>query len=506
MMPRRRRVQRCAVAGTTVLVILIAVSGRALLYRDLPALVTADSWDYLQAALDIRRRLDFYSRALRDVRLPGYAVFLALSYPVTLFRSDVVVLLQCGLGLVNMALGWTMGRLLGSALVSLLMTAFFGLNPVYALNEHAVMSEAFALTLYALLVVVWLAGLQRWSGRGAAVLFGLLLGVSMLTRTNVLALGAVLAFGTAVLRQRADARRGAVSGRTGGGAHLRHAAIVFVVMGAVIVPWLWRNQTAYGRTSLYGSTYSNLLVYKAMHAPLDASTPLLRRVNRKLDQDKVEFVWQQKLQATFGRSAETIARRVLLEQVARHPWRHAADVLSSAAGFIGFEDVYGNERSTMRWWFWHLVRDVPRMNRLAIEDRAAGTIPEFLFVPAPGNTMVTWLFGRLGGTFVVPGRAIAFVVAFVVVGLYLARTSGSRFGDAPRRDLVVVLVVGYLATLGMHAAMTADYDRYSTTFDFVAALIVAIVAADALEDYEPQQACRALRAVAPDQVVASGSA
>lgn len=83
---------------------------------------------------------------------------MALTYPATQLLSDHLVLLQLGLGLVSVALGFAIGALLRLRVVSLAMMAFLGLSPVYLLHEHAIMCGAFALTLYVALV---LAGLPR---------------------------------------------------------------------------------------------------------------------------------------------------------------------------------------------------------------------------------------------------------------------------------------------------------------------------------------------------------
>jgi hypothetical protein len=87
-----------------VLLGVAVVAVRIVLYRDLPALVTADSWDYLQAAGNIFRHADFVGPELRDVRLPGYPAVLALTHPLTRLRSDHIVLLQIGFGLASVAL------------------------------------------------------------------------------------------------------------------------------------------------------------------------------------------------------------------------------------------------------------------------------------------------------------------------------------------------------------------------------------------------------------------
>jgi hypothetical protein len=137
------------------------VAVRVISCRDLPAFLTNDSWDYLAAARDIHRDANFFSVGLRDVRLPGYPTLLALVLPVTGWRPMRSSSCRTALGLATVAMGWGIGRVLGSPLVSWTMVAFLGLNPVYLLNEHTVMCESFGLTLYMLLVLVGLACLRR---------------------------------------------------------------------------------------------------------------------------------------------------------------------------------------------------------------------------------------------------------------------------------------------------------------------------------------------------------
>jgi hypothetical protein len=73
------------------------------------------------------------------------------------------VLLQSALGLAGAALGWSIGRRLGSRAASEGLLLLLGLNPVYLLNEHAMMSEG--LSLVTVLGFTWAA--LSCLGRGA---------------------------------------------------------------------------------------------------------------------------------------------------------------------------------------------------------------------------------------------------------------------------------------------------------------------------------------------------
>src|SRR4051794_22617879 len=101
--------------------LLLALVLRALLYRDYPLLLTADSWDYLGATTAIAQRLDFASitgNGLRDCRVPGYPVFQAVFFPLTQLQSDRILLLQAALGLLGILLGWAIGRVLRAPAVA----------------------------------------------------------------------------------------------------------------------------------------------------------------------------------------------------------------------------------------------------------------------------------------------------------------------------------------------------------------------------------------------------
>jgi hypothetical protein len=451
-------------------VVAAAIAVRALLFRDVPAVLTNDSWDYLNAAVDIRRALDFFTPALRDVRLPGYPTLLALAHPLIGLRSDGIVLLQTALGLANVAIGWTIGRLAGSRLLSVGLATFFGLDPVYLLFEHAVMSEGFSLTLYGTVLAVALAARRPGAGWPSSACLGIVLGLAILTRANVLVFGAVLAAGVGVSRAQARA-----FGPRGLLVAAGWTLVPLTIAAVVVAPWIWRNRVAYGHVSLYGSANSNVLVYKDMHAPLDGSAPTLADVNRRLGRELVDFIWQQELQREFGSSgAENVARVIMLEQIAAHPWQHLLDIVQSAAGFVGFNATYGNERSALRYWFRGRVGDIATMNRLARDSPGAAVTPGWIYDPRPRDRWTTRTFARVGDLALFPGRAIG----FVCLAWLLLRYARRGWAQRTHRGVVALLATGYLGTLAMHAVMLTDYDRYGSIFDFLAVAIAALVVDD----------------------------
>ena len=176
--------------------ILVIVAGaaviRLVLFFNLPALFTDDSWDFLGAAFDIARRADFNSDRLRDVRMPAYPVALAVTLPFTAMQTDRVVLLQKALGLVSVGLGAAIGHALRRRFLAESLSIFIGFNPVFLLYEHLLMTETLFLTTLlglTLAAVIGLRGPLRW-WKGA--MLGAILGVSTLTRANVAPYGLVL--------------------------------------------------------------------------------------------------------------------------------------------------------------------------------------------------------------------------------------------------------------------------------------------------------------------------
>jgi lysophospholipase L1-like esterase len=451
-----------------VLLGVAVVAVRIVLYRDLPALVTADSWDYLQAAGNIFRHGDFFGPELRDVRLPGYPAVLALTHPLTRLRSDHVVLLQIGFGLASVALGLAIGALVGSPLVALTMMAFVGLSPVYLLHEHSIMCEAFALTVYLALVLAGLACLRPASGWRSWAALGVLTGLATVTRANMIALAATMAVGACVLRWTSGTR---------GLRCLAPALVASVVAFVLVAPWLWRNWSAYGRPVLYNSAKRNVVMYKSMHAPLDPTTPTLAKVNRRLKYDVVDYEWLWRLTTTYpSNRAEKLAGRILAEQIERHPVQHLRQMGETVAGFFGFKGYHLNERTGLLFLFRVMVGDVGRMNALALESPSAPLVRDWTYVPRAGDTPATRLFARWGSSYLLPGRAIGSVVVFCMLAAYLLWQAARRGGRDPGFAVVVALAVGYAATVAMHAVTLADYERYSTMFDFVLVLIAALIA------------------------------
>jgi hypothetical protein len=167
-----------------LLFLALALIVRLGLYQHLPIFMTQDSGPYLLAGADTLQGEGLFADSLGDWRLPGYPLFLALTWPLTHFNSQLIVLMQIGLGLGAVLLGVVIGRLLQSRLVSEALVLFLGLDPVYLLNEHTIMSESlFLVEMLAVssLVLLCLRGLVGFL-EGLAL--GVVTAICLLTRSN----------------------------------------------------------------------------------------------------------------------------------------------------------------------------------------------------------------------------------------------------------------------------------------------------------------------------------
>jgi hypothetical protein len=262
---------------------------------------------------------------------------------------------------------------------------------------------------------------------------------------------------------------------------LRPAIAAFGIAFVVVAPWLWRNWIAYGRPSLYVSTNRNVLMYKSMHAHSTRRPRPLSKMNQLIGRDQVDWYWLAGFEGRFpSNEAEAIAGRILAEEIERHPWRHLGQIGASVAGFAGFTRVYGNERAALLYWFREYVHRIPRLNSVG-RVASGGGAPRLGLRAGRGNTWATRLHARVGQAYLRPGRAIAMPRRPVRVGFYLARALAMRRDDhATHLGVVLMLSVGYLGTVAMHAVVLTDYDRYASMFDFVMVLLSAVILHDVL--------------------------
>lgn len=458
-----------------MVIVIGAAVIRLVLFAHLPLMFTDDSWDYLGATYDIMRKADFNSDRLRDVRMPAYPVWLAMTQPLTAMQTDRVVLLQKALGVVTVLLAAAIGRALGGRFLPESLAAFMAFNPIFLIYEHVLMSETLflaALLGLTLAAVVSLRGPLRW-WKGAAL--GVMLGICILTRANAAPYGLVLLAAIGLAYFLNHGRPVSVTAR----AFLKFSLIAGAATALVIGPWMWRNANLYHNVSLTNFTNRNLLIYKAIHHPLDPTLPLLRETSAQLGSAEVNYDWLWRMYQFYTTpQAERVAGALVWEQISNHPDIYLYEVKDSFLGFVGFQGDFLNERTAVRILF-TAISDPGRIRELtAIPDWFSRRYPAFRFNPVSGDPAVLRIWSALGLAFLRYGRPILFIV-FVAAGLaYLVARlrTGDRLGQHVDNALVL-LGAGYLAMIVLHAVTLTDNERYAAPFDWLPLACSGIVLA-----------------------------
>ena len=461
-----RRADLFRIAWFAVPIVLV----RVVLYRDSPLILTGDSWDFLGAANGIADRLDFSNRAecgLRDCRLPGYPLLLAGFRPFTRSISDRILILQALLGLLSVGLGVVIGVALRSRRIAEGLALFLGIDPVYLINEHALMSEGLSLvTLLAFVLLLILAQRDGPSAiRGAWI--GLSVGAAALVRVNALpfcagsvVMGLVLMLAG---RPRPNLRM-----------MVRYVLAMAIVFGAVVAPWLYRNYTIYHRVSFVLFQNRPLLVYRGLHPCFDPDLPLFRKVQAAVKRPDLDYDWLQELTNQRGtHGAETTAGALLAEQWRHRSIAHVKDMMFNVVCFAGIYETSGNDRAPMLHWFEQVVgrpgavrRDFPRYESLA-EDL------EFRFTDRGGESPSSRWWRSLGRSYLIWIRPLLFL-AFVLA-VFAGAPRGLQGRSASLGEAVLAcLATGYFAVAGFHAVTFTDSDRFASLYDWAAVLVVLL--------------------------------
>lgn len=453
-----------------------AIVLRAAFFFTFPAFITNDSWDYLRVAEDLYHRLDFFSPGLRDVRLPGYPAFLALTYPLTGMQSDRIVLAQLVLGMATVALGYLVGRQLRSRAVAEILVIFLGLNPIYIFMEHALMTETLFLVSLLAVVTVALAGLYRRYTWFEGILLGVLIGLSTLIRVNVLPFCLVLVAGVLIFQLNVSVKNTSfISGVKAMGLTI---VIVASAVLLTLLPWLARNVSAYGTPSMVNFGNRNILIFATMHEQLDYSLPTIAEVNKQLDAAIVDWDWLWKAARTFGtHGAEEVAREILIEQFSNHPDQYVANVLDGLSGFGGIQATIGDERTAVLSWVeWQM--DATKLNHEAsVLDTSVRNL-EFQYVATGSDSAFNRAFQTAASAYLRFVRPLLYVaglgawIVFIVV-LFVRR----RLAEPEDVRSVAVAVVGgaYAANLLVHALTMIDGDRIALPFDWVLVLMLTLM-------------------------------
>ena len=452
----------------------LAIVLRIILYVTLPVFTTNDSWDYLLASEDIYWRFDFLSGFLRDTRLPGYPVFLALVHPITLMQADRILVAQTILGLASMVLGLWIGRILGSRLAAEVLVIFLGFNPYFLLNEHALMTETWYLFVLLAFTALTLLAVRDGFTAGVSMGIGITAAAIVLTRANVLPFCVVIIVGAVALR--VILHRGGASFVNGVYAHLRAILILGAVFAILVVPWLWRNYQLYDTWTFVNFTNRNLLVWKAMHGDIDYTLPQISQVNDLLEMKKVDFVWLWKTRQVYdANQIERISNELWLEQIRAQPITHLSDIGEALLGYAGIYDNYGDDRTAVRVWF-SLIPELAQIQKLNRVSDEIATRTSYTYVERGIDSWINdwWSAAALlYMTYLRPVFLLGFTIIFFGYLLAVRRIQGA----APLlyRDTVLLLGAGYWVMAAVHAITLTDGDRYALMFDWIPILLVVLV-------------------------------
>jgi hypothetical protein len=449
-------------------------------------LVTADSPDYVEAARDLAARLDFFSDGLREIRMPGYPLFLALLYGATGLRTNGIVLAQAVVGLLCVPLGWYIGRALGSQITADALAIFFAVNPVYLLLEHTLLTEG--LSIFTMLVFTLLAVIAVSRAPSPALAFGtaLMAGVCSMVRINLLPFCAallalvlarwLLAIWLREPRQEKGIRAVALPAY----APQRLLSVLTILaptaLGIALIfgPWLWRNYTAYGVVSFSEHGARSLLMWKTMSGTVDPMLPTFRQYAN--GRTVMEYAWLFDFSAQYPISeAENIAEAIMAEQVEAHPLRHLQGIVAAALNYAGiYLEGYapGDDRGAVAWWFQYLVSSPTAVQEAFPE---LDNWMDYSAITAPSSLLPWWSQAGLFYLQVIrPTLVLGSMFAFALMLYQLWR----RQLDWRRPAVQSVLVLGgaYFLTYLFHAITLTGSDRFATISDWLALLLIVFAA------------------------------
>ena len=465
-------------AACVIVVCAISVGVRWALMTRLPMLLTNDSIDYLVAAERIASNLDFFNPGLRDWRLPGYPVLLAIVNRLAGAGLAPIEGTQAALGAGSVLVALALGRIAGlgwggTAVLGL----FVGLHPILLLLEHTVMSETTLTLLLLASSAALCAVLTSRRSDLSYLLTGLLLGVTLLTRSNAtfFLLGLLLTLTAIAVKRSPTAEQ------------LRPVrSLLTVAAGTLLVltPWVARNQIHLGKPSPFaGNTHRALLLYHAQHGLLDPELPLMARHDWQVnDLNTSAYRLLEELGAQDDSERE--ARNLLVEQMAAHPAAYARQVLWSAIHWTGLPAplaAYG--RQDLQFWTNQFMADLPALaqhNRRLLRELSSYDQP--IDPGREGRGLRAWRAASLH--LFAWGRPLLFassVLAFcVLVRRFVARHSDNHVAGRAT-TIGIAIGVAQFGNVGAHAILLADYDRFAVPYDPFALLVVCLAIASTRE-------------------------
>lgn len=486
-----------------LLIISAAIIIRGVLFFNFPVFITNDSGDYVSASISIYNELDFFNTGLRDARLPGYPIFLALIYPISDMNSDTILVAQIIIGVVSVILALAAGFLLQSKLLAYGLALFLTINPFHLLTEHMLLPEVLYLPALSGLIIVSVFAMRGHLTWITGICFGTLFAISNLLRANGLIFCLVLLVGI-VLHNLLIYQGTSYPNKAQNHAIPYRELAIFLFTSALAVsifvgPWLARNYSLFQKITLVNYVNRNLLIYKTFHGTIDPNLQLTNQVTESLAESEfytgdnpthlsiIDYQWFTILAKSYpSNQAEQIAADILSEQINHNPIQHRKDILESIKCFGGICQKLSGGRADVRFWFTFIVPDPALLHKNNTQDWITQVIPTFQYIPHGSNPNLLHLWSRTGLVFITKLRPLIYLLFIACFFIYITaklkgyfRLHHDKSFIIPRLTLqeaaIIVLGSGYLATVIFHSTTLAAADRYAAPFDIISVSVILLI-------------------------------
>ena len=428
-----------------LLVALVAAGLRLAFFPGAPVFLHGDTYQYYRPAADLATG-DTFDLPLK--RPPLYPAFLALVW-VTLGQDPGnAVAVQHALGVGTALLAFGIGRLTFGRGVGLLAGLVSAVASGMLVYEHYLLSEALFSFLLTLGVFLYLLGLRR-GGLGWYAGAGLVVALATLTRVHaqILLFVAPVVVLLCCRRWRQE---------------VRGTLLATAVAGAVLIPWMARNQAVHGEFTVAGRAGQSLIYRTLVHNPgafvfYDRENPppdqddnleqarkyIQRQADEKVRNPSANVLgitihaWLMKELQLGESEANQLMQRVALDAIRARPLTYAGLVVRDAGRLF----VAGPESFAQHW----------RAHQVLLRDRdnpPPRPLRPFVGPPSPGQEQAYPFTERLASLYhsnwlgpLVPLLAIVGLVA-------AARTPAWRPALAPALT-VVSLHAASLAIIGL---------------------------------------------------------
>jgi 4-amino-4-deoxy-L-arabinose transferase-like glycosyltransferase len=338
---RQRNIVRGVFSNPLTWIILVSICVRLLLWFFIPLIVTSDGEYYFQLS---RNLFPPNQNGWFDPWYPpGYPIFLRLLFAFGGEHANTVLGAQSLLGILSAVIYFQIAKKVSGRTTAILTGLFLGLNPIFILVEHFLLTETIAIffqgcTIF-MVVGVWENSEKGLLKAGAA---GLLMALTALVRPShiifpigVLSCGLLLA----VIKRLQNERQFALG--------ISRAVIIMTLICSVVLsPWLLWNAIENQKTGL--SSVSNIarLLFALREGFLPADDPELIALVPNLPEScrlgRGECGWLPvhvvRAQGKSEPQIDTWAENVLDTYLRKHPGKFGKAglrVLGDQLGFVG---------------------------------------------------------------------------------------------------------------------------------------------------------------------------